>query len=59
MTCETCERQGARRAAFYAVRTFVILCAVGLPGIEPRLTLVPLVCLAFYLFKRQMPYDLI
>ena len=42
-----------------AVRTFVILCAVGLPGIEPRLTLVPLVCLAFYLFKRQMPYDLI
>lgn len=59
MTCETRKRQGARRAAFYAVRTFVILCAVGLPGIEPRLTLVPLVCLAFYLFKRQMPYDLI
>ena len=59
MTCETRERQGARRVAFYAARTFVILCAVGLPGIEPRLTLVPLACLAFYLFKRKMPYDLI
>ena len=59
MTCETRERQGARRVAFYAARTLVILCAVGLPGIEPRLTLVPLACLAFYLFKRKMPYDLI
>lgn len=59
MTCETRERQGARRVAFYAARTLVILCAVGLPGIEPRLTLVPLACLAFYLFKREMPYDLI
>ena len=54
MTCETRERQGARRVAFYAARTLVILCAVGLPGIEPRLTLVPLACLAFYLFKREM-----
>ena len=59
MTCETRERQGARRVAFYVARTFVILCAVGLPGIEPRLTLVPLACLVFYLFKRKMPYDLI
>ena len=59
MTCETRERQGARRVAFYAARAFVILCAVGLPGIEPRLTLVPLACLVFYLFKRKMPYDLI
>lgn len=59
MTCETRERQGARRVAFYAARTLVILCAVGLSGIEPRLTLVPLACLAFYLFKREMPYDLI
>lgn len=59
MTCETCERQGARRAAFYAARMLVILCAVGLPGIEPRLTVVPFACLVFYLFKRKMPYDLI
>lgn len=36
-------------------------CRIPLPesGIESRLTLVPLACLVFYLFKRKMPYDLI
>lgn len=58
MTCETVEREGTRRALFYAARFFVLLCATGLPAFEPRLTLVPLACLAFYLFKRKMPYDL-
>lgn len=36
-------------------------CSIPFPesGIEPRLTLIPLACLVFYLFKRKMPYDLI
>lgn len=36
-------------------------CRIPLPesGIESRLTLIPLVCLVFYLFKRKMPYALI
>ena len=36
-------------------------CRIPLPesGIESRLTLVPLACLVFCLFKRKMPYDLI
>lgn len=59
MTCEGRSRTSARRAAFYAVRFFVLLCATGLPAFEPRLGLVPLVCLAFFLFARKMPYDLI
>ena len=59
MTCETRERRGPRRAAFYAARLFVVLCVTGLPSIEPRFGLVPLACLAFYLIARKMPYDLI
>ena len=59
MTFETRPRAGARRALFYAARFFVILCACGLPGIEPRFGLVTLFCLVFYLIKRKMPYDLI
>ena len=59
MTCETRERTGSRRVAFYAARTFVVLCATGLPGIEPRLGIVPLACMLFCLIKRRMPYDLI
>ena len=58
-TFETTDLATNTLGAFYVARTFVILCAVGLPGIEPRLTLVPLACLVFYLFKRKMPYDLI
>lgn len=36
-------------------------CSIPFPesGIEPRLTLIPLACLVFYLFKRKMPYALI
>ena len=59
MTFETRPRAGARRILFYAARFFVILCACGLPGIEPRFGLVTLFCLVFYLIKRKMPYDLI
>ena len=59
MTFETRERAGGRRVAFYVVRAFVILSTTGLFGLWPQVTLVPLVCLVFYLFKRCMPYDLI
>ena len=59
MTFEARERAGGRRVAFYAVRAFVILSTTGLFGLWPQVTLVPLVCLVFYLFKRCMPYDLI
>ena len=59
ITCETRQRTGARRGAFYAARFAVLLCATGLPAFEPRLGLIPLACLAFYLFARKMPYDLI
>lgn len=59
MTCETVERSGARRALFYGARFFVLLCATSLPALEPRLSLVALFCLVFFLFARKMPYDLI
>lgn len=59
MSIETRPRNAGRRAAFYAARFFVVLCVCGLPGIEPRFGVVPLICLAFFLFKRKMPYDLI
>lgn len=59
MTCETRERHGGRRAAFYAARLLAILCTTGLASVEPRLGIVPLVCMVFYAFARKMPYDLI
>lgn len=63
MSCETRARSGWRRAAFYAARLFVFLCATGLPtslwaflAWEP-LAWVPLVCVVCYPFLHGMPYD--
>lgn len=53
MSCETREREGARRAAFYLVRLVVLGGAyLFFPLLWPLLVL-------FYLFARKMPYDLI
>lgn len=59
MTFETHARQGSRRVVFYAVRAIVVASATGLLGLCPQISLVPLGCFVFYLFKRRMPYDLI
>ena len=53
MSCETRERTGARRAAFYAARAATLGAALLFP---------PILWLAlalFYLVARKMPYDLI
>lgn len=53
MSCETRERTGARRLAFYALRLAVLGAAyLYLPILWPALAL-------FYLFAREMPYDLV
>ena len=53
MSCETRERTGARRLAFYALRLAVLVAAyLYLPILWPALAL-------FYLFAREMPYDLV
>lgn len=51
MSCETRERAGARRAAFYAARTAVLgLSWYVVPVVWPMLAI-------FWLFARRMPYD--
>lgn len=60
MTCETRQRYGGRRFAFYIVRLLVIACLLGVffhP--DTYIAVVPLVCAVFFLFARRMPYDLI
>lgn len=53
MSCETKERSGILRVAFYAVRSVVLFALL----IYLRYLLLPL--LLFYLIARKMPYDLI
>lgn len=53
MTCETRERHGARRLAFYAARLAVIALTV------PLAPLMLLALAVFYAAARQMPYDFI
>lgn len=53
MSCETRERSGVRRCAFYVARTLVLGGAYFFfPLAWPALLL-------FYLFAREMPYDLV
>lgn len=52
MTCETCERTGMRRVAFYLARLAVVGLAVADVLLAPFLLL-------FYAVKRKMPYDYI
>lgn len=53
MSCETRERSGARRAAFFAARTATLGTALlFLPFLWPALAL-------FYLVARKMPYDFV
>ena len=53
MSCETRERTGARRAAFYVARLAIMGCScVFFPMAWPLLAL-------FYLVARRMPYDFI
>ncbi|MDY2777514.1 MAG: VanZ family protein [Collinsella sp.] len=53
MSCETQERHGARRVAFFAVRAAVLGTAfLFLPSLWPLLAI-------FYLFVRKMPYDFV
>lgn len=53
MSCETRERTGARRAAFYAARLAIMGCScLFFPMAWPLLAL-------FYLVARRMPYDFI
>lgn len=61
MTVETKVRRGWSRVVFYALRTVVILAIFGpWTGTMRQWTLLLAVVLfIFYLFKRQMPYDLL
>jgi len=61
MTVETKVRRGWSRVVFYAFRTAVILAIFGpWTGTMRQWTLLLAVVLfIFYLFKRQMPYDLL
>ena len=52
MSCETRERTGLRRVAFYALRAVMLFALM----VFPRFALLPLAL--FYLVARQMPYDL-
>ena len=53
MSCETREREGARRAAFYVLRVVVLGTAYFFfPILWPVFAL-------FYLFARRMPYDFV
>ena len=53
MSCETREREGARRAAFYALRVVVLGAAYFFfPILWPVFAL-------FFLFARRMPYDFV
>ena len=53
MTCETRERMGWRRVAFFLLRLFVLGCMLlFFPLAAP-------VLLIFYAVKRCMPYDLL
>lgn len=53
MTCETRERTGLRRVAFYLVRLAVVGLAVT------NFWSVPFILVIFYAVKRKMPYDYI
>ncbi len=53
MSCETRERAGLRRTAFYALRAAMLFALM----VFPRFALLPLAL--FYLAARQMPYDLV
>lgn len=58
MSCETRERAGARRAAFYVLRAAVLRAAV-LGASCLFFSLAWPVLGLFYLVARQMPYDLV
>lgn len=58
MTCETKPREGVRRAVFYAAR-FAVICCVRFPDHIPFAGTVLFVSLVFWVFRKQMPYDLI
>lgn len=51
MSCETRERAGRNRVAFYALRTVTILLVL----VFPKYAALPLAL--FFLFARKMPYD--
>ncbi len=53
MSCETQQRAGAMRVAFYAARAIVLLLVL----VYPQNTALPLA--VFYLVARRMPYDFI
>ena len=58
MSCETKERAGARRLAFYGARLAVIVACLMVWPWPACFLAVPLV-LGFYLVARKMPYDCI
>lgn len=53
MSCETRQRAGAARVAFYALRAIVLLLVL----VYPQYAVLPLA--AFYLVARKMPYDFV
>ncbi|BDR52103.1 hypothetical protein KIM372_00100 [Bombiscardovia nodaiensis] len=61
MSAETKVRHGWLRAAFYLTRTAVVLAVFGPWTGQARVYMsdFAILLLVFYLFKRQMPYDLI